>query len=133
MPTYIWVILLLSVLGICNTLYLSAHVFSKKPVKCLWFPPEWCQKVQYSKYSRTFGVPNPFAGLGMYMAILVLTIMFSNGLISFTLIYWIIIVGFLFSMYFVAIQAFVLKAFCTWCVVSAIEFTLLFLTVVFLR
>lgn len=129
MEAYIWVILVLAMLGIFNTLYLSVHVFNKQPVKCLWFPPEWCQKVQYSKYSRTLGVPNPFAGLAMYLAILVLTILFINGSVSFAPIFWIIVIGFLFSMYFTAIQAFVLKAFCTWCVISAAEFTLLFLTV----
>lgn len=131
MPGYIWAILVLCVLGIFNTMYLSAHVFSKQPVKCLWFPPEWCRKVQFSKYSRTFGIPNPFAGLGMYSAILVLAIFFVNGAVNFAPIYWIIWFGFLFSMYFLFIQAFVLKAFCTWCVVSAAEFTLLFLIIMF--
>lgn len=133
MPIFVWAILVLSGLGVINTLYLSAHVLSKKPVKCLWFPPEWCQKVQYSPYSRTFGIPNPFAGLAMYVVILLLTVMFATGVISFTPIYWIIVVGFLFSLYFTFIQAFVLRAFCTWCVVSALEFTLLFATVLFLR
>ena len=132
MPTYFWIILVLSCLGIFNTLYLSAHVFSKKPVKCIFFPPEWCEKVQYSKFSRTLGVPNAFAGLGMYVAILVLTVLFGIGSIPFTPIFWIVVAGFAFSLYFTFIQAFVLRAFCTWCVVSAIEFTLLFLTVVFL-
>ncbi len=132
MANYILVILVLSVLGVINTLYLSAHVFSKKPVKCLWFPPEWCQKVQYSSYSKTFGIPNPFAGLGMYVAILVLTLFFAAGSIPFAPIFWIIVIGFLFSMYFLGIQAFVLHAFCTWCVVSAVEFTLLFLTIIYL-
>ena len=133
METYILVILALSVLGIFNTLYLSAHVFSKKPVKCYWFPSEWCAKVQYSKYSKTFGIPNPLAGLGMYLAILILTLVFIQGSVSFTPIYWLVVVGFAFSMYFTFIQAFVLRAFCTWCVVSALEFTLLFLAVIYLR
>jgi uncharacterized membrane protein len=34
-------------------------------------------------------------------------------------------------MYFTWVQAFVLRAFCTWCVVSAINFTVMFLVVLF--
>jgi len=40
---------------------------------------------------------------------------------------WLIYIGFAFSMYFTFVQAFILKAFCTWCVVSAVDFTLMFL------
>jgi uncharacterized membrane protein len=36
------------------------------------------------------------------------------------------LVGFLFSLYLTAIEAFVLNAWCVWCVVSAIAMTLLF-------
>jgi len=34
-------------------------------------------------------------------------------------------VGFLFSLYFLYVQAFVLRAFCTWCVVSVINFVVM--------
>ncbi len=133
MTTPIIIVLVLSILGIFNTLYLSAHAISKKPVRCLWFPEEWCAKVQYSKFSRTLGIPNAFAGLGMYIAILILTLLFAAGTISFTPIFWLVVFGFAFSMYFLFIQAFVLRAFCTWCVISIIEFTLLFITVMVSR
>ena len=43
----------------------------------------------------------------------------------------IIVIGFLFSAYFTYIQGAVLKAYCTWCVLSAIEFLLLFLVLTF--
>lgn len=134
METPILLILILSAIGIVNTSYLSYHSFKKTPVKCLFFPPEWCLKVQQSKFSRTLGIPNPYAGLFMYLAILVLTLLFSSGaLASFTPISVIIWIGFIFSLYFTFIQAFVLRAFCTWCVLSAIEFTLLLLTILVIR
>ena len=37
--------------------------------------------------------------------------------------------GFIFSLYFTYVQAFVLRAFCTWCVISALNFTLMMLAV----
>lgn len=128
MDSTILIIVILGVLGTFNTLYLSSHVFTKKPVKCIFFPPEWCAKVQYSKYSRTLGIPNAFAGLGMYLAILALAFFYNAGTIPFWPLIAIISFGFAFSLYFTLIQGFVLKAFCTWCVVSAIEFFLLFCT-----
>ncbi|MEK9173413.1 MAG: vitamin K epoxide reductase family protein [Patescibacteria group bacterium] len=134
METNILLIVFLSLIGVINTSYLSYHAYKKTPVKCLFFPPEWCLKVQQSKFSRTLGVPNAYAGLGMYLALLILSLMFVSGAITdFTPISGIIWIGFLFSMYFTFIQAFVLRAFCTWCVVSAIEFTLLLLTTLFMR
>ncbi len=121
-------ILILSVIGIINTGYLSYHTIKKTPVKCFFFPPEWCLKVQQSKFSRTLGFPNSYAGLVMYCGLLILTLLFYAGALA---VFWpisaIIWIGFLFSLYFFIIQAFVLRAFCTWCVVSFIEFVLLFI------
>lgn len=118
-------LLAFSGLGILNTIYLSYHTITKKPVRCLFFPSEWCQRVQYSSYSRTLGIPNSFAGFGFYSAIFVLTILFRQGVVSFIPIAIIIGVGFVFSLYFLFVQAFVLRAFCTWCVASAVDFTVL--------
>lgn len=69
----------------------------------------------------------------MYAAILILSFLFSNGSVPFWPITAIVTIGFIFSLYFTYVQAFVLKAFCTWCVVSAINFTVLFLAVFLLR
>lgn len=126
----LWGIFALSAVGVLNTLYLSYHVITKTDVKCLFFPPEWCQKVQYSPYSRTFGIPNPFLGLLMYVALLVLTLLFGNGVVPIWTIATIIAIGFLFSTYFTYIQSRVLHAFCTWCVVSALVFDALFVLMV---
>lgn len=121
-------IILLSVIGIINTSYLTYHAYTKTPVKCILFPPEWCTKVQQSKFSRSLGFPNAYAGLAMYLGLLFFSVLFAAGSLH---VFWpislIIWFGFIFSMYFTFIQGFVLRAFCTWCVVSAIEFALLFI------
>lgn len=61
----------------------------------------------------------------MYLAILALSLMLVNGSVSLAPIQVIVAIGFLFSLYFIYVQGFVLRAFCTWCVVSAINFTVL--------
>lgn len=124
-------ILILSGIGIVNTLYISYHSITKTPVKCLFFPEAWCHKVQFSSWSRTLGIPNSFAGLAFYLSIFGFTVAASQGMGTLIWVKDIVIVGFLFSIYFTFIQAYVLRAFCTWCVVSALDFLLLFLTVMF--
>ena len=126
MNTYIIIILVVTVIGLINTIYLSYCCFTNKDVICLFFPPAMCDKVQHSQYSRTFGIPNPYLGLGMLSAILLSTILVHVELIPFWIVFAIITGGFLFSVYFLYIQSFILKAFCTWCVLSALVFAILF-------
>ncbi len=118
----------ISIIGLLDTLYLSYHAITKTDVACWFFPIEWCKKVQYSKYSRTFGIPNPYLGLLMYIAIILLTYFTGAGQVASWVVPAIVAFGFAFSMYFTFIQAFVLRAFCTWCVVSAINFTIMFIS-----
>ncbi len=117
--------LVLAGIGILNTLYLSYHSITKTKVYCLFFPPEWCEKVQFSSYSKTFGIPNGFLGFIMYLALFILLILVAQGISPMWPVLWLVGFGWAFSMYFLYIQAFVLKAFCTWCVLSALEFSLL--------
>jgi uncharacterized membrane protein len=117
--------------GILDTLYLIYHKIAGTDVACPFFPKEWCHTVQYSLQSKTLGIPNSFAGFGMYLAILVLTYAYAAGMVPFWPIQAIVTFGFLFSMYFLYVQAFVLRAFCTWCVVSAVNFTVMLLAVWF--
>lgn len=119
-------------IGVADTLYLIYHKVRGTDVACPFFPKEWCRTVQYSSYSKTLGIPNPVAGFGMYVVILVLTWLFAAGSVAFWPIQAIVTFGFLFSLYFTYIQAFVLRAFCTWCVVSAINFLVMMIAVWFI-
>lgn len=112
-------------IGILDTLYLIYHKLAGTDVDCPFFPKEWCHKVQHSPQSKTFGIPNSYAGFLMYAAILALTASYAAGAVAFWPIRAVVTFGFLFSMYFVYVQAAVLRAFCTWCVVSAINFTVM--------
>lgn len=133
MPLYQTLIFIFAGIGLLDTLYLSYHSMTKTPVKCLFFPDEWCKKVQMSPQSRLFGFPNSYAGLAMYVVILVGTWLFIQGMIPFWPVTAVVVIGFLFSLYFTYVQALVLRAFCTWCVVSTINFIVLFIAVFFLR
>jgi len=133
MPGYLITIITLAVIGMLNTNYLIIKKIKRQSVWCPFFPQEWCNKVNDSPQSKIFGFPNSLAGLYMYSGIMVLSLFFYYSIVPFWPIFALIVIGFCFSTYFLYIQKFVLKAFCTWCVLSAVEFTLLSIVVLFFR
>jgi uncharacterized membrane protein len=118
-------IIIFSAIGVIDTSYLVYHKIKGTDVACPFFPKEWCHAVQYAPQSKTFGIPNSIAGLVMYAGLLALMGGFLKGMLPFWPVQAVVAFGFLFSMYFVYVQAFVLKAFCTWCVISAVNFTVM--------
>jgi uncharacterized membrane protein len=127
----ITILYVFGVIGLLDTLYLIYHKIRGTDVACPFFPKEWCHTVQHSPQSKTFGIPNSYAGFVMYALILLLTWLYAGGSVAFWPIQAIVTFGFLFSLYFLYVQAFVLRAFCTWCVVSFINFTVMILAVYF--
>lgn len=113
-----------AVIGVADTLYLIWHKFQGTDVACPFFPKAWCRKVQYSRQSVTAGVPNSIWGFLMYAGILFIASLQPE--LPFWPLQALVGVGFAFSLYFTYVQAFVLRAFCTWCVVSALNFTVMF-------
>lgn len=124
------IIYIFSIIGILDTIYLIYNKVKKTEVACPFFPKEWCYKVQHSKQSKTLGIPNSILGFCMYLLIIILTYLFAIAIIPFWPLFIIITFGFLFSLYFLFVQAFVLRAFCTWCVLSFINFTVMFLAII---
>ena len=118
-----------SIIGLLDTLYLIYHKIKGTDVACPFFPKEWCYKVQHSKQSKTFGVPNSILGFIMYLLIFILVIGFTGGWAVLPIIKFLVGFGFLFSLYFLFVQAFVLRAFFTWCVISFINFTVMAIAV----
>ncbi len=127
----------LLVLGLAGFL-LALHIYIKKHKKKPLICPlrANCEEVIHSKFGSFLGIPVEIFGLGYYGIItLAHTVLFffptlgSEGLI-FILALLSAFAG-LFSLYLVAIQAFVLHKWCTWCLLStAISLTILFSTLV---
>ena len=125
------ILYIFGIIGLLDTAYLIYHKIKGTDVACPFFPKEWCHKVQHAKQSKTFGVPNSYWGFMMYVLILILTYLFAIGSAPFWPIKLIVGIGFLFSLYFLYVQSSILKAYCTWCVISFINFTIMALAVYF--
>lgn len=88
-----------------------------------------CDIVRNSIYSKFLGISVPFYGIAFYIVVAILSIILiekTTKLIQ--KILWITsLAGFIFSVYLTFLEAFVILAFCFWCVVSATLATLIFL------
>lgn len=103
--------LVLAVLGFLVAAYMSYSKITDTPVVCALSS---CETVNNSKYSYIFGIPIPFFGLTFY-ALAINAALYKSKKWMFRLG----ILGVLFTGYFTFIEAFVIYAWCQWCLVSA--------------
>jgi len=108
--------------------YLTWSKLSGEGLICVGF--RGCDVVNNSPYAVLLGIPVAAWGLGAYLALAALALLSwgSHGSLrvwAVALSFAIALGGWLFSMYLTAIEAFVLHAWCSWCVTSAALITAL--------
>ncbi len=109
-----------SFLGILDTSYLVAKHFIGGPVKCVLV--QGCDTVTSSVYSSILGVPVALLGLIYYLVFFFIAFWAIDRESSQIkkLLLFLAIIGVLFSSWFLYVQAFILSAYCTYCLVSAL-------------
>jgi uncharacterized membrane protein len=115
-------LILISFLGLIDTLYLG--IKRGKPVACSL--TTGCEEVLNSRFSAVGGVPISWFGFAFYLTVFSASVFGLYGddrLLR--LVFWPALVGFLVSVVLVGIQAFVLRAYCQYCLASAIFTTLI--------
>ena len=123
-------IFFLALVGFAISAYLFYTYVQEKPIVCL---NTGCEVIRDSPYSYIFGIPLPAFGLAMYLLVIVVsflrTTLDKKEHISLAkkLIFISSALGFLTSAYLTYLEAFVIKAYCIWCVASAIVVTLIFI------
>lgn len=125
-----YLLLMLSLAGLFVSLYLLwAYTSTSRPMVCMG---TGCETVRASVYAHLWGFPLPLYGVAMYLALVLL--IFAQPLVGSALgrldqvaVVAIACGGFLFSVYLTGLEAFVIHAWCTWCLTSAIAVTLIFL------
>lgn len=126
-----WLIILFvaaAVIGFADSAYLTAeHVRGVIPPCGLL---DNCEKVLSSPYATIWTVPVSAFGIFYYGAILVLMIAYLDTWNRRILRWacWLVGVGLLASLYFVSVQAFIIRAWCPYCLLSV--FTTLCMTAI---
>lgn len=123
-----WIIitvLVISFVGFLDASYLAVNHFMGTIPPCTI---GGCEIVTTSKYATIVGIPVALMGALYYLAIFLGTIAYtqSKNIQTLRRVAVFTIVGLIASIYFVVLQAFVIKAYCTYCLVSATTSTLLF-------
>lgn len=118
--------LIVSLLGFIDATYLVVARYTGATLPCTIV--HGCDIVTKSIYSEILGVPVALLGSAFYILIFALVFFaMDNKKIKLLLFAGkFTIVGFLASLWFLFAQAFLLRAFCQWCLVSAATSTILF-------
>lgn len=125
---FIVVGIILALLGFADASYLSYEHLTQGDVSCP-INGVGCDKVLTSQYSEMFGIPTALFGSIYYLTVFILLILLKTKKQGkhLVLIAGATTVGFLFSLYMVYLQLFVLHAICPYCMGSAGSSTVLFL------
>jgi uncharacterized membrane protein len=124
-------------LGLAVSLYLTLVHYSNVPLVCLE-GTSGCEEVNRSIYSQVLGVPVALLGGLTYLVMLVALWAESQQIIkleeSVLLMFGLSLAGALYSLYLTYVELFVLGSVCSWCVISALAITAIFvLSVIRLR
>lgn len=121
-------IFVLSLLGVVVAIYVLQSFLRQAPIVCV---NTGCELVRKSAASYPLGIPVPAFGLAGYslLAILAFLKTTSKDKRIIKAMLGIGIFGVLFVSWFTYTELFVIGAVCTWCAVSAVNMTLIFLLV----
>jgi uncharacterized membrane protein len=123
-------ITLLALIGALISLYLTLHKLGV--IGTLACGTGSCEVVQTSKYAIFLGVPVPYWGIAGYAVLTTLGLIslqpryLESQAVRIALIVT-ATAAFAFSVYLSALEQFVIRAWCRWCIASAVVATLIFL------
>jgi len=121
--------MILSVIGFAVSYYIYHSKKYDKQMYCVI--GEDCDAVVKSKYGKTFGIENTIPGMLYYILIFVYGILLflNRNVFKGDIVYYSIvsasIASVLFSIYLTGVQAFILKKWCEYCIVSSIASVLI--------
>lgn len=121
-------IFILSLVGFAVTAFLTYEYNLIGPIICP-VTGTGCDIVRKSVYSKLLGIDLPYFGLVFYLIVAASSVWLSesfNKLIN-LLRFAVSFSGFVFGLYLTFLEAFVIKAFCIWCLISFIISFIIFL------
>lgn len=121
-----YLIIFFSVVGLADTLYLTSRYY-KGIISCSII--EGCQEVLISKYSHFGPVPVSLLGTSYYVLILLASILFLKYRKNIFLLVLKIFspLAFIFSLWLLYVQIFLIKYICQYCLLSTATSTILFI------
>jgi uncharacterized membrane protein len=123
---FAWAAAAVALVGLGDAVYLTAKHFTDEKLPCSLITG--CEQVLTSEYAEIFGIPTAAFGALAYFLAFSLALLAAFGNRKMWLFYGLLtVVMFLFTVWLVYLQAFVIEAFCQFCLLSALTTTLLFI------
>ncbi len=126
-----WASVALAALGALVSIYMTIYKWTDNNTMCLGSGD--CATVNESAYSEVFGIPVALVGVGGYLVMLAVLVLEKYGKSKFfkengpLSVFGLGVGGFGFTLYLVYVEAFILKAWCPFCVASQVTMTILFI------
>jgi len=124
----------LSIIGFAVSFYIFYSKKYDKPMHCVI--GQDCDAVVKSKYGKTFGIENTIPGMIYYVLVFAYAafLLLNRNIFKEDIIYYFVVIAsigsVLFSVYLTAMQAFVLKKWCEYCIVSSIASLSILITLI---
>ena len=118
--------LVLGFLGFLDSIYLTISHYSGSSVFCSVV--HGCNEVLQSEYAVVFGIPLAVIGVVYYSLVVILAVAFldERNSLFLKLAIKLVTAGFVASLWFIYLQAFIIHSFCLYCMGSAAISSLLF-------
>lgn len=125
-------ITILTLIGIFLSGYLTMKIFTGSEINFCITGSD-CDFVNGSRYSKIFGIPVSAIGLIGYGTILIVCFLDFTKKQKWKILFFLSTAGFAFSLYLTYLEIFILNAICSFCIVSAVTITLIFILLLFKR
>src|SRR5687767_15513933 len=123
---------IVSLIGLADSIYLTVEHVTGRSVRCTIVAG--CSEVLSSQYAVVAGVPLALIGAAAYFTVFSLATLAAFGYrFAGRLLIVLVIMMFLVSLWLIYLQAFVIHAFCQFCLLSAAVTTALTVIVLFAR
>ena len=121
--------IIITLIGLAVSIYMTIFKLTGNETMCIG--NGGCSIVNESPYAAIYGIPVAAFGVGGYLAILVVFILEKKAGAFFkqnaTMVnFGLTLIGFLFTLYLIYLEIFVIKALCPFCLTSQIAMTILF-------
>src|SRR3989344_5377181 len=130
-PVYL---IILALIGFSVSFYLYYAKTYNKKIYCI--SKHDCDAVVKSKYGKTFGIENTLFGMPYYLMILAygIVLLLDGNLFKGMYVYYFLVgssaASVLYSIYLTGVQAFVLRKWCDYCIISSIASVLILIVLV---
>ena len=123
---------IVSLIGLADAIYLTVEHVTGQSVRCTIVAG--CSEVLSSHYAVVAGVPLAAVGAAAYFTVFSLAVLAAFGYrIAGSLLTAVVLLMFLVSLWLIYLQAFVIHAFCQFCLLSALVTTALTVITLFAR